>query len=47
MLLLTDMEGITDLPPRVPPDERTLPRMLHRQAALYGNRRLVEIDGQA
>jgi carnitine-CoA ligase len=42
-----EMEHIADLPSRLPPDERTLPRMLHRQAALYGNRRLVEIDGRA
>jgi non-ribosomal peptide synthetase component F len=28
------------------PDERTLPRMLRRQAALYGDRRLVEIRGK-
>ena len=41
-----EMEHIADLPSRLPPDERTLPRMLRRQAALYGNRRLVEIDGQ-
>ncbi len=41
------MEDIADLPSRLPPAERTLPRMLRRQAALYGNRRLVEIGGQA
>jgi carnitine-CoA ligase len=41
------MEHIADLPSRLPPDERTLPGMLRRQAALYGNRRLVEIDGRA
>ena len=41
------MEDIADLPSRLPPDERTLPRMLRRQAALYGNRRLVEIGGHA
>ncbi len=41
------MEDIADLPSRLPHDERTLPRMLHRQAALYGDRRLVEIGGQA
>ncbi len=41
------MEAIADLPSRLPPEERTLPRMLRRQAALYGDRRLVEIDGQA
>ncbi len=38
-----DMEHTADLPSRLPPDERTLPRMLRRQAALYGDRRLVEI----
>jgi hypothetical protein len=42
-----EMEHIADLPSRLAPDERTLPRMLHRQAALFGNRRLVEIDGRA
>ena len=41
------MEDIADLPSRLHPADRTLPRMLRRQAALYGNRRLVEIDGQA
>ena len=41
------MEDIADLPSRLPADERTLPRMLRRQATLYGDRRLVEIDGQA
>jgi carnitine-CoA ligase len=41
------MEHIADLPSRLPPDERTLPRMLRRQAALCGDRRLVEIGGQA
>jgi crotonobetaine/carnitine-CoA ligase len=41
------MEDIADLPSRIPPRERTLPRMLRRQAALYGDRRLVEIGGQA
>ena len=41
------MEDIADLPSRLPPDERTLPRMLRRQAALHGNRRLVEIGGHA
>jgi carnitine-CoA ligase len=40
------MENIADLPSRLPPDERTLPRMLRRQAALHGNRRLVEIGGR-
>ncbi|HEY2621324.1 MAG TPA: ATP-dependent acyl-CoA ligase [Acetobacteraceae bacterium] len=40
------MENSADLPSRVPPDERTLPRMLRRQAMLYGDRRLVEIGGQ-
>jgi carnitine-CoA ligase len=41
------MEDSADLPSRLPPEERTLPRMLRRQAALYGNRRLVEIGGHA
>jgi len=41
------MEHSADLPSRLPPDERTLPHMLRRQAALYGSRRLVEIGGQA
>jgi crotonobetaine/carnitine-CoA ligase len=41
------MEDIADLPSRLPPGERTLPRMLRRQAALYGDRRLIEIGGQA
>ena len=41
------MEDIADLPSRLPPEDRTLPRMLRRQAALYGDRRLVEIGGQA
>ncbi|MGA3400345.1 MAG: ATP-dependent acyl-CoA ligase [Acetobacteraceae bacterium] len=40
------MEDIATLPSRLPPVERTLPGMLRRQAALYGNRRLVEIGGQ-
>jgi len=41
------MEDIASLPSRLPPEHRTLPHMLRRQAALYGDRRLVEIDGQA
>jgi carnitine-CoA ligase len=41
------MEDIADLPSRLPPGERTLPRLLRRQAALHGNRRLVEFGGQA
>ena len=41
------MEDIADLPSRLAPAERTLPRMLRRQAALYDGRRLVEIAGQA
>jgi carnitine-CoA ligase len=41
------MEAIADLPSRLHPADRTLPRMLRRQAALYGNQRLVEINGQA
>jgi carnitine-CoA ligase len=40
------MEHSTDLPSRLPPAERTLPRMLRRQAVAYGNRRLVEVGGQ-
>ncbi len=40
------MEHIADLPSLLPPSERTLSRMLRRQATLYGERRLVEIDGQ-
>ena len=41
------METIADLPSHLPPAERTLPRMLRRQAALHGDRRLVEIGGTA
>jgi carnitine-CoA ligase len=41
------MEDISALPSRLRADERTLPRMLRRQAALYGDRRLVEIGGHA
>jgi carnitine-CoA ligase len=41
------MEDIADLPSRLPPEKRTLPCMLRRQAALYGDRRLVEIGGQS
>jgi carnitine-CoA ligase len=41
------LEDIADLPSRLLPEERTLPRMLRRRGALYGDRRLVEIDGQA
>ena len=40
------MEDLADLPSRLPPAERTLPRMLRRQAALYGDRQLVGIGGQ-
>jgi crotonobetaine/carnitine-CoA ligase len=40
------MEDSADLPSRLPPDQRTLPRMLRRQAALHGDRRLVDISGQ-
>ncbi len=40
------MQDIADLPSRLPPEQRTLPCMLRRQAALYGDRRLVEIGGQ-
>jgi crotonobetaine/carnitine-CoA ligase len=39
------MENAADLPTRLAPHERTLPGMLRRQAALYGDRRLVEIGG--
>jgi len=39
------MEDPADLPARLPPGERTLPRMLRRQAALHADRRLVEIAG--
>lgn len=41
------MEDITALPSLLRPADRTLPRMLRRQAALYGDRRLVEIGDQA
>lgn len=41
------MEDSADLPSRLPPEERTLPCMLRRQAALYGNRKLVEIGGHS
>ena len=41
------METIADLPSHLPPAERTLPRMLRRQAALHGDRRLAEIGGTA
>jgi crotonobetaine/carnitine-CoA ligase len=41
------MEDIADLPSHLAPAERTLPRMLRRQAGLHGDRRLVEIGGQA
>src|SRR5271165_1304315 len=41
------MENSADLPSCVPPDERTLPRMLRRQAAFHNHRRLVEIGGRA
>lgn len=41
------MEDVADLPSRLPPEDRTLPRMLRRQAALFGDRRLVEIGGEA
>lgn len=36
------MDNIAELPSCLPPDERTLPHMLRRQAALYGDRRLAE-----
>jgi carnitine-CoA ligase len=41
------MEEIADLPSRLLPEQRTLPCMLRRQAALHGDRRLLEISGQA
>jgi crotonobetaine/carnitine-CoA ligase len=41
------MEDIADLPSRLAPAERTLPRMLRRQAGLHGDRRLVEIGDHA
>ncbi|HUB14213.1 MAG TPA: ATP-dependent acyl-CoA ligase [Acetobacteraceae bacterium] len=37
------MNLLTDLPSLVPPEHRTLPHLLRRQAALHGDRRLVEI----
>ncbi len=40
------MEDIAELPSRLPPDKRTLPGMLRRQAVVHGDRRLVEIGGQ-
>jgi crotonobetaine/carnitine-CoA ligase len=40
------MEDIAGLPSRLPPQERTLSRMLRRQAARHGARRLVQIGGQ-
>ncbi|HUB45534.1 MAG TPA: ATP-dependent acyl-CoA ligase [Acetobacteraceae bacterium] len=39
------MEDPADLPARIAPADRTLPRMLRRQAALHGDRRLVEVGG--
>jgi carnitine-CoA ligase len=39
------MEDAADLPTRIRPQQRTLPCMLRRQAALYGDRTLVEIGG--
>jgi crotonobetaine/carnitine-CoA ligase len=41
------MESAADLPTRLPPGDRVLPRMLRRQAALYGDRKLVEIGTSA
>src|ERR1700739_4159257 len=41
----TEMEDPADLPARIAPADRTLPRMLRRQAALHGDRRLVEVGG--
>jgi crotonobetaine/carnitine-CoA ligase len=37
------MESAIDLPARLAPSDRVLPNMLRRQAALYGERKLVEI----
>ena len=37
------MEDIATLPERIPPADRTLPRMLRRQAALFRDRRLAQI----
>jgi len=39
------MEDPADLPARIAPADRTLPRMLRRQAVLHGDRRLMEIGG--
>ena len=41
------MEDIATLPSRLPPEERTLPCMLRRQAALHGDRRLVTFADQS
>src|ERR1700759_728070 len=41
------MEAIPGLPSLLPRNERTLPHMLRRGAALHGHRRLVEFAGQA
>ena len=42
-----DMESAADLPMLLPAGDRVLPRMLRRQAALYGDRKLVEIGDHA
>lgn len=39
-------EDPADLPARIAPPDRTLPRMLRHQAKRFGDRRLVEIDGE-
>ncbi|HLJ05392.1 MAG TPA: ATP-dependent acyl-CoA ligase [Acetobacteraceae bacterium] len=39
------MEDPADLPALIGPSERTLPRMLRRQAALHGPRKLLDIGG--
>jgi carnitine-CoA ligase len=38
---------LSRLPPIFPPSERTLPKMLARQAKRYGSRRLVTVGGQS
>ncbi len=41
------METAADLPTRLAPRDRLLPRMLRRQAGQYGSRKLVDIGGRA
>jgi carnitine-CoA ligase len=41
------MMPVSRLPPIFPPSERTLPKMLARQAKRYGSRRLVKVGGQS